>query len=102
MRNICKWRPAHCRLFKPSLSPTTCCRFPRTTSVTAASGCVPRSVQQALAAAAAVLEACVGGVRAPLEDPLASSFYFNLLRTLRALVPEVQPPPPATACRASR
>lgn len=53
--------------------------------------------QQALALAMAVLEACVGGTLAALEDATASSFYFSLLRALRALVPQVRAPPPCWA-----
>lgn len=43
---------------------------------------------EALPAVLAVLQACVSGSTRPLADPVASGFYFTLLKTLRLLVPE--------------
>lgn len=43
---------------------------------------------EALPAMIAVLQACVSGSTWPLADPVASGFYFTLLKTLRLLVPE--------------
>lgn len=62
----------------------------------AAAGAQPVA-QDALPTALAVLVATVGGGARLLADPLASAFYFTLMKTLRQLVPEVSACPPTSS-----